>query len=150
MVYIDSDHQFKEECLFSLYSLLMLDLLNVERRFKKSAGVSGHIVDTYLKFLKLLNSHFATQHEISFYASALSVTPIYLSRIVKQISGRTLKNHIDRMLEMEASQLLLTTNIPIAIISQRLNFANPASFSKFFTKHKGTSPSDYRKTGSHE
>ncbi len=147
MVYIGSDHQFKNECLFSLYSLFMLDLLDVERRFRKSADVSGHVIDIYLKFLKLLTANYAAQHEISFYASALSVTSIYLSRIVKQISGRTVKNHIDRLLLMEATHLLLSTDVPIAIMAGQLNFANPASFCKFFTKHKGISPSEYRKSG---
>ncbi len=148
MAYIHSEHQFKNECLSSLYSLFMLDLLNVERRFKKSSDASGHIIDMYLKFLKLLTAHFITQHEISFYASALTVTTIYLSRIVKQISGRTVKNHINRLLLMEATHLLLTTDIPIAIIAEQLNFANPASFCKFFTKHKGISPREYRKSAS--
>ncbi len=147
MIYIESDHQFKNECLFSLYSLFILDLLDVERRFKKITDVSGHVVDIYLNFLKLLGSHFATQHEISFYASELSVTTIYLSRIVKNITGITVKNHIDRLLLMEASHLLLTTDIPISIIAEKLTFANPASFCKFFTKHKGISPSEYRKSG---
>ncbi len=146
IVYINSDHQFKKECLFSLYSLFMLDLLDVERRFKKSSDASGHIVDIYLKFLKLLTSHFATQHEISFYASELSVTSIYLSRVVKQISGKTVKNHIDRLLLMEASHLLMSSDMPITLVAEKLNFATPASFCKFFTKHKGNSPSEYRKS----
>ncbi len=146
IIYIDSNHQFKKECLSSLYSLFMLDLLDMERRFKKSSEVSPHIVDQYLKFLKLLSSHFATQHEISFYATELSVTTIYLSRIVKKISGKTVKNHIDRLILIEASHLLLTTDIPISIIAEKLNFANPASFCKFFTKHKEISPSEYRKS----
>ncbi len=149
IVYINSNHQFKKECLFSLYSLFMLDLLDIERRFKNSSDVSSHIVDLYLKFIKLLTSRFASEHEISFYASELSVTTIYLSRIVKKITGRTVKNHIDRLLFMEASHLLMTTDTPIAIIAEKLNFANPASFCKFFTKHKGISPSEYRKSGSY-
>lgn len=126
----------------------MLDLLNVERRFKKSTDVSAHVVDLYLKFLKLLGSHFAAQHEIAFYASELSVTTIYLSRVVKKITGKTVKYHIDRLIIIEASHLLLTTDLPIAIIAEKLNFANPASFCKYFTKHKGISPSEYRKSGS--
>lgn len=148
VIYINSNHQFKNECLSSLYSLFMLDLLDVEKRFKKGSKMSGHIIDTYLKFLKMLNAHFATHHEIAFYASALSVTTIYLSRIVKQISGLTVKNHIDRLLLIEAAHLLLTTDTPIAVIAQQLNFANPASFCKFFTNHKGIPPREYRKSGS--
>ncbi len=148
MVYIASDHQFKNECLFSLYSLFMLDLLDVERRFRQGRDLNSHTVDIYLQFLKLLTANFASRHEIAFYATELSVTPIYLSRIVKQITGRTVKNHVDRLLLMEASHLLLTTDRMVTDIAESLNFATPAGFCKFFTKHKGVSPREYRKSGS--
>lgn len=37
-------------------------------------------------------------------------------------------------------------NFPISNISERLNFANPASFCKYFSKHKGISPREFRKS----
>ncbi len=144
--YIESDHQFKNECLKSLYSLFILDLLYVEKRFKNDSGLNGHTIDLFLKFLKLLSTHFTIHHDISFYSSKLAVTSIYLSRIVKHLSGQTVKDHIDRLLVMEASYLLISTDLPISNITERLHFATPASFSKFFSKYKGMSPREYRKS----
>lgn len=147
ILYINSKHRFKNECLYSLYSLFILDLLNVESRFKQNSEFNGHTVDIFLKFMKLLTENFSVHHDISFYADALAVTSIYLSRIVKRFSGQTVKNHVDRLLAMEASYLLISTDLPVATIAERLKFANPASFSKFFTKNKGVSPREYRTSG---
>lgn len=146
-LYINSDHIYKKECLYSLYSLFILDLLNAESRFRIDHEFNGHTIDLFLKFMKLITENFARHHDITFYADKLAVTTIYLSRIVKRFSGQTVKNHVDRLLIMEASYLLTTTDDPISIIAERLNFATPASFSKFFTKQKGISPREYRATG---
>lgn len=144
MTYINSDHFFKKECLYSLYSLFILDLLNVEEKYKRSGDFNTHTTDLFLKFLRLLTENFQTHHDISFYADSLAVTTIYLSRIVKRFSRQTVKNHVDRMLVMEASYLLRTTDQPISTIAENLRFATPAGFCKFFKRHKGLSPKEYR------
>lgn len=149
VAYIRSSHVFKSECLYSLYSLFILDLLNVESRIKKDIDAGGHTVDLFLRFMKLLTENYLLHHDIAFYAEALAVTTIYLSRIVKRFSGQTVRNHIDRLLLMEASYLLATTDITVSAIAGRLNFATPASFCKFFTRNKGVSPREFRATGSH-
>lgn len=146
-LYINSQHIYKEECLYSLYSLFILDLLNAENRFRKNHELNGHTIDLFLKFMKLVTENFISHHDIAFYADKLAVTTIYLSRIVKRFSGQTVKNHVDRLLLMEASYLLTSTDEPISYIAEKLRFANPASFSKFFTKHKGISPREYRTEG---
>lgn len=145
--YINSDHIFKNQCLYSLYSLFILDLLNVENRFEKSTGFNGHTVDLFLRFLRLLTENFIDHHDITFYADALAVTTIYLSRVVKRYSGMTVKNHVDRLLIMEAAYLLLSTDDPVSTVAGKLNFANPASFCKFFVRRKGITPKEYRMAG---
>lgn len=145
--YINYNHAYKNECLHSLYSLFILDLLNIETRFRKDPVINGHTLDIFLRFLKILNENFICHHDITFYADALAVSPIYLSRIIKRFSGQTVKNHIDRMLIMEASYLLYSTDTPISDIAEKLNFATSASFCKFFVRHKGVSPREYRKSG---
>lgn len=140
-------HIYKDECLTSLYSLFILDLLNIESRFKINTDFNSHTIDIFLKFLRLLTENFARHHDIAFYADALAVTTIYLSRIVKRFSGQTVKNHIDRMLIMEATYLLTNTDNTISQIAESLHFANPSSFCKFFTKQRGVSPREYRSSG---
>lgn len=146
--YTHSQHIYRDECLYSLYSVFILDLLNVESRFNRSEENNSHTVDLYLRFVRLLTANFINKHDIAFYAEALAVTTIYLSRIVKKYSGQTVKNHIDRMVAMEAAYLLRSTDMSISSIAMKLNFANPSSFCKFFVRNKGCSPRKYRESAS--
>ncbi len=142
--YIESEHLYKNECLYSLYSLFIMDLLNVEKRIHRGPENNGSTTDLFLKFMRLLTENFACHHDIAYYADALAVTPIYLSRIVKKYSGQTVKNHVDRLLAMEASFMLSCTDSPVSLIAEKLNFSNPSSFCKFFIRNKGVSPKEYR------
>lgn len=147
-ILIGSEHLYKTECLYALYSLFILDLLDIENHYCDTNSITTQTSDLFLRFLRLATMNFINQHEIEFYSDALAVSSIYLSRIVKRISGQTVKNHLDRLLMMEASYLLTRTELPIATIAERLNFANPGSFCKFFNRNKGIPPKDYRKSSS--
>ncbi len=85
-----------------------------------------------------------TVGDIAFYASALNISVVYLSRIVRQISGQTVIDYINQMLLVEASFLLRNTSLTINQIAGRLYFADTSSFSKFYSRLKGMSPRKYR------
>jgi AraC-like DNA-binding protein len=84
-------------------------------------------------------------HDIPFYADQLHISPVYLSRVVRQVTGRTVVDYINQMLLMEASFLLQTSQLSIAQIADHLHFADTPSFSKFFSRLSGMSPKEYRK-----
>ncbi|MBQ6254617.1 MAG: AraC family transcriptional regulator [Bacteroidales bacterium] len=96
----------------------------------------------------MLPSHFAEHHDIPFYADQLHISTVYLSRVVRQVSGRTVVDYINQMLLMEASFLLQTSSMSITQIADRLNFADSPSLSKFFSRLKGLSPREYRESKS--
>ena len=52
--------------------------------------------------------------------------------------------YIDRFLMMEARYLLDGTDIPVSEIADRLHFANHSGSCKFFLRHQGVSPKEYR------
>ena len=70
-----------------------------------------------------------------------------LSRVVRQVTGRTVIDYVNQMLMMEAAFLLRTSNLSIQQIADRLHFADTSSLSKFFLRMKGLSPREYRKRG---
>lgn len=137
-------HLFKKECIYSLCSLFILDLLNIENELKRMTGGNDTSFNLFFRFLRLLTEHFKEHHDLSFYSGSLSVTSIYLSRIVKMVSGRTVKNHIDRLLAIEGAYMLLHTDHSIARIAKELNFSNSIGFCRFFSRQKGISPTEYR------
>lgn len=128
-----------------LSNLLLLRFAEILRSgcMSDTSKVS-HSVEIYREFRKLLINNYLKEHYIQFYSSQLSVSPTYLSRIVRKISGRTVNEHIAHMLITEARRLLDCTDMTVKQISYRLGFSDQAAFGKFFRNQFGTSPTVYR------
>ena len=142
--YQGSSHRFLEESLRTLYTLFVLDLRDIMELTIGNEQTSERTTNLFIGFIRLLPHHFVEHHDIGFYANQLHITTTHLSRIVRQVSGRTVIDYINQMLLMEASWLLQTTNLSLAAISERLHFADQSSFGKFFIRMKGVSPKAYR------
>ena len=145
MGYLHSDHIYKHHIITMLYAVFLLDFQNAQHKAITHRSTPQRVEEIFIGFISLLPHHFAQHHDIGFYASMLNITTVYLSRVVKQVSGRTVVDYINQMLVMEASFLLRTTTLTIAQIADRLHFADAPSFSKFFSRHKGISPRAYRR-----
>ena len=85
--YLYSDHTYKAEMLRMLVAIFMLDLQNEQEHAVVHRRISQRVEDIFMDFIRLLPKHFAEHHDISFYASALHISPVYLSRIVRQVSN---------------------------------------------------------------
>ena len=96
------------------------------------------------KFKSLLFEHYRRQHKIHFYAERLSISTIYLSRIIREETGQTVYGHITGLLCSDAKKLLSCSKYDIQNIAYVLGFADQASFSRFFKRLAGMSPKDYR------
>lgn len=143
--YLNSDHIYKTKILEMLYAVFLLDLQNAQDNAMPQRSVPQRVEEIFIGFQRLLPLHFAEHHDIGFYASQLNISPVYLSRVVRQVTGRTVVDYVNQFLVMEASFLLRTTTLSITQIADRLHFADAASFSKFFLRNNGVRPKDYRK-----
>ena len=142
--YLNSNHVFKRQSVYFTVSLIFADIIDYVAKahgdpLPKSLNV--HIV---IRFFRLLMQNFKTQHDISFYASQLHISKTHLSRVIKNTTGKTVIEHINRMLIMEASWLLSSSDMHISEIAEELNFSDQASFCKFFKRYKTITPSSYR------
>ena len=95
-------------------------------------------------FIQLVNQHCAEQHQIGFYADRLCLTKRYLSTVIRQTSGVTAKEWIDRALITRIKVELMHTDKTILQISEELTFPNPSFFSKYFKRIIGSTPGEYR------
>ena len=143
--YLESRHIYKAKILQMLYAVFLLDVQSAQEKTVDRRRVSQRIEEILIGFIRLLPRHFAEHHDIGFFASSLNISPVYLSRVVRKVTGRTVVDYINRHLLMEASYLLRTTSLSVTQIADRLHFADAPSFSKFFTRNKGITPKDYRK-----
>lgn len=96
------------------------------------------------KFLSLVQQYFKKERFLEFYAQQLEVSAKHLSRTIKETTGFTAVDWIDRFVILEAKVLLKSTTMSIQQISDELNFGSQSFFGKYFKKHVGRSPKDFR------
>ena len=142
--YSQSSLKYKVECINEIFSALIFDYSEILESHKNEKFVTENLEEIFFKFFQLLKENFRSQHEIRFYSGKLGITPEYLSRIVRKITGKTVLHFLNRMLITEASSQLIHSNISISELASYLNFATSAGLSKFFKAHKGISPLKYR------
>ena len=142
--YLNSPNPLHGESLRLIYSLFLSYLSAIEDRSVHNHRFSPRVEELFLRFIQLLPQHFVEHRDIAFYADRLCITTTYLSRIVRQVSGRTVADYIDQMLLMEAAWLLQTSTLTVAQIADRLHFAETTTFARFFKRLKGCTPKEYR------
>lgn len=98
-----------------------------------------------IQFNQLLAVHFKTSRKPEFYASQLCITPNYLYSVIKKLSGYTPTELINRQVIREAGYRIGYTMSSFREIANELNFCDPYTFSKYFKKNAGCSPTHYRR-----
>ncbi|MCF0051693.1 AraC family transcriptional regulator [Dyadobacter sp. LJ53] len=137
--------------------LLYLQMILVETQRAGKNLTSTQVSEQYnyiYKFLELLESNFQLEQKgvpVKFknafeFAEQLNVHPNYLNTLVKQQTGKTLRDHIQDRILYEAKALLLQTDWDIANISYGLGFSGAAAFTTFFRNKEKMPPSSYRKS----
>ena len=143
--YLYSDNSYKSSIVEHLYAVFLLDIQNIMEQTAENEPVGKRAEEVFVGFISLLPENFLEHHDIAYYANALSITTTYLSRVVRQLTGRTVVGYVNQFLLMEATFLLRTSKLSIAQISDQLHFSDQAAFSKFFSRMKGVSPKKYRR-----
>jgi AraC family transcriptional regulator, transcriptional activator of pobA len=92
----------------------------------------------------LIHHHLRAHKPASFYAGELGISPTHLNRFVKSVTGQGAHELISRKLTDEAKRELVFSFGSIKDISDRLGFADPAYFSRFFSKQTGVTPQEWR------
>lgn len=95
-------------------------------------------------FIRLVNSYGKHERKLSFYADKMCITPRYLGISVKQASGITAKEWIDRAVLTHAKVMLKYSSKMVAEIAYELNFPNVSFFCKYFKLATGLTPQEYR------
>lgn len=127
-------------------------LLNLTRAFYYGGGYyffrgenrPGNDDSTLTRFLSLVEKHASEHRDTGFYADQLCLTSKYLSRLVKEKTGRTAKEIILNYVSLQARTMLLGTGLTIQQIADTLHFPSQSVFGKLFKKANGLSPRDYR------
>lgn len=143
-----SEHRFQQEMIRIELRKFFVESLNIimcrDREQQEKARLYRE--EIVLQFIHLLTTSCKEQHDVAFYASQLCIDVRYLSRILKKFGGKPANSWIDDALMKEARFYLRDERLSIGQIADILHFSDQSAFGKFFKKHSGMSPLNYRRT----
>jgi AraC family transcriptional activator of pobA len=98
----------------------------------------------YTRWVVLMESHYLEHWPVSRYAERLGLSTERLNRMVRAETGQNAQALLHARLAREACRRLVHVAAPVSRLAFELGFEDPAYFCRFFRRHTGFSPRDYR------
>jgi two-component system, response regulator YesN len=119
---------------------MLNDFIKVLKKHKEY--IYNPLINRVISYIKKsIENNFSLQEISSF----VNVHPNYLSTVFKKEVGKTLSQYINEQ-KIAAIKLYMNyTSLSISEISDTFNFSHTSYFSRFFKKHTGVTPLNYRK-----
>jgi len=137
---------FGREMVFHTFNLLIYELGTLyKKKYSDLKTELSRQEELTLKFLKILENNFNRERSVQFYADALFLTTGHLTKVLKEVSGKTAGELINDAVIIQARILLSNQSLTIAQIANELQFSDQSFFGKYFKKNTGVSPSVYRR-----
>ncbi|SDX45726.1 AraC family transcriptional regulator [Paenibacillus sp. CF384] len=92
-----------------------------------------------------INEHYDTKLALADLAKQFYMSPYYLSRSFKTVTGFTLIEYVHLTRIREAQRLLKETDLKVIVVAERTGFENTGHFDRIFKKMTGLTPLAYRK-----
>jgi len=96
------------------------------------------------RFRALVDQHFRKHLPVEHYAAELGLTAGHLSRLCREILGRSSHDVIKARIVHEAKRELVYSILSVKQIAHLLGFADDAYFGRFFRKQTGHTPTQFR------
>ena len=133
-----------------LQMMLKRYLILCTRLFKTQAQYPSKNVESDIvrEFNFLVEQHFKTKHSVSEYAELLNKSPKTLSNLFSKISSKSPLQYIQERKMLEAKRLLHHSKLQIQEIAYEIGYDDIQTFSRFFKKKEGVSPSEFKELSS--
>ncbi len=127
----EGQRSWMENCVRLLY-----DYMGAQTEAKKDTSIE--------KVMEYIRLHYREDITLNTVAEAVFLNPFYISRLIKEQTGR---NYTDLVMEMrveQAVELLKHSDLYVYEIAEKVGYNNLKHFYKVFRKVTGKSPGDYR------
>lgn len=147
--YMTSIDQYSQDVMISHLELL----LNYCNRFYNRQFLTRKTGnnDLLVKMENLLSEYFSSNQllesglpTVQYFADKMTVSPNYLSDMLRTLTGQSTQQHIHNKLIEKAKETLANTNLSVSEIAFQLGFEHPQSFSKLFKSKTNLTPIEYR------
>lgn len=143
-------HMYQSSLIQNTLCNINLELWNVTARHLANESCEEEHTPTVreklaFEFIHAVHQYSRADHEVAAYADRLNVSPAHLTRMVKEVTGKTASEWIADSLVNEIKFLLHHPGNSIQAIASEVRFSDQAVLSKFFKKHTGMTPGEYRK-----
>lgn len=132
-----------------IYGLLNASLCFFENVYARSStntiSMKNHDQSVFMKFINLVHQYSKKERRLLFYADKMCLSQHYLSTLIREASGSTAKEWIERSVIAEAKVMLKNTDMLTYQISDELNFPNVSFFCKYFKRITGLTPLEYQR-----
>ena len=145
--YRDRGNIFRNTIIRNRLQNVLLEAFDKTQRFAPdvhSQTGTTRQADLFQRFVALVHEHCTEQREVAFYADRLCISTRYLSTIIRSVAHSTAKEFIDRSVVLEIKMLLGSTELSVQEIAYRLHFPDQSYLGRFFKKHRGVSPTEFR------
>lgn len=137
---------FGFEALLPMHLLHVLVVLSRQRQEDASVPSARHVpmIDVVDELYGLIDEHVAERLSASAYAEMLQRTPRQLDALTRAAVGRSVAQILDDAVMMESKRRLVSTLASVKTIAYDLGFEDPSYFVRFFKRHEGETPLQFR------
>ena len=97
------------------------------------------------KIVRFVQNHLAEEISLSVLAEEFHFSTQYVSQLFKNEIGVNFLTYLTNIRMEKAKKLLLSTDLPIAEVSEQTGYGDYRVFTKVFKKSEGVTPSQYRR-----
>lgn len=115
-----------------------------------SSNVNNYNAVLLKRYLELIEENFRSMRLPKDYASMLYITSNHLNFICQEQLKTSAGELIRRRILLESQRLLVNFELSVSAIALDLNFFDTSYFVKFFKKHTGATPENFRKQYYHK
>jgi AraC family transcriptional activator of pobA len=106
---------------------------------------SGHDMNRLRRFRMLIESHLLRHWPVARYARQLALSESSLNRLCRRLTSYTAFDLIQQRMALEARRRLVFVAGSVTALATELGFKDAAYFCRFFRRHNGMSPGEYRR-----
>lgn len=128
--------------------LEMFILIDQNTLSDKAQSIPHYNYTLLSNYQKLIERNYINLRLPKDYAELLFVTPNHLNALCKAHLGMQAGELIRNRIILEAKRLLINLTLSVSQIAYSLNFNDNSYFTKFFRKHTGLTPEEFRRKNS--